>query len=415
MTETTARDGFRALVAAPSFLRLWTIGGCVNAMRWFDVLTAALFTMDMTGSGLAVAVVTAARSFPMLMFGAFAGVLSEAANRKHVMVTAHALAACASASVLLLALLGVAQPWHLGLAAFVSGCVWSTEMATRRRMVGEAVPAPLVPRAMALDTLSGSLMRLIGPISAGAIYEIVGLTGAFAVSMGFYAMAALLGAGLRYSQEVKRLSLAQVPRDLAEGLRFARAHTIINGVLVVTIVMNLLGFPYAALVAPLGRLHFHVSPTLIGVLAAAESCGAFLGGLRLAGGDPPGAGRVLMVGGSLLMLGCVALMPLMPWFWLACLLLVAGGMGSAAFANMQSSLVIMHAPTHMRSRLMGLLTVCIGAGPLGILLVGVLADAFGPLWAIDIIAVFGFVLVVWAGMAWKRREQAELANPGSPQ
>lgn len=413
MTETAARDGFRALIAAPSFLRLWTIGGCVNAMRWFDVLTAALFTMDMTGSGLAVALVTAARSFPMLMFGAFAGVLSEAANRKHVMVAAHSLAAGASAVVLILAALGVARPWHLGLAAFASGCVWSTEMATRRRMVGEAVPARLVPRAMAMDTLSGSLMRLIGPISAGAIYELVGLTGAFAVSMGFYLFAALLGAGLRYSQEVKRLSLAQVPRDLAEGLRFARAHTIINGVLVVTIVMNLLGFPYAALVAPLGRLHFHVSPTLIGMLAAAESCGAFLGGLRLAGGDPPGAGRVLMVGGSLLMLGCVALMPLMPWFWLACLLLVGGGMGSAAFANMQSSLVILHAPMHMRSRLMGLLTVCIGAGPVGILLVGVLADWVGPLWAIDMIAVTGFVLVALAGLVWKRRERVELDKSGS--
>jgi MFS family permease len=122
-----------------------------------------------------------------------------------------------------------------------------------------------------------------------------------------------------------------------------------------------------------------------------------------------------MVGGSLLMLGCVALMPLMPWFWLACLLLVGGGMGSAAFANMQSSLVILHAPQHMRSRLMGLLTVCIGAGPVGILLVGALADWVGPLWAIDMIAVTGFGLVALAGAAWKRREQADLAKRGPAQ
>ena len=45
---------------------------------------------------------------------------------------------------------------------------------------------------------------------------------------------------------------------------------------------------------------------------AAESFGAFLGGLWLAGGDPPGKGRVLMVGGSLLFLVCAALMPLAP-------------------------------------------------------------------------------------------------------
>ena len=45
-----------------------------------------------------------------------------------------------------------------------------------------------------------------------------------------------------------------------------------------------------------------VSPALVGVMAASESIGAFLGGLWLAGGDPPGSGRPLMVGGSLLYL-----------------------------------------------------------------------------------------------------------------
>ena len=53
---------------------------------------------------------------------------------------------------------------------------------------------------------------------------------------------------------------------------------------------------------------------------------------------------------------------------------------------MQTSLIVLHAPAHIRSRLMGLLTVCIGMGPLGILLFGFLADRFGPMLAIDIMA-----------------------------
>ena len=82
-------------------------------------------------------------------------------------------------------------------------------------------------------------------------------------------------------------------------------------------------------------------------------------------------------------------MPLVPAFSLACILLVAGGIGSAAFANMQTSLIVLHAPAHIRSRLMGLLTVCIGMGPLGILLVGVLADRSVRCCAIDIVALAG--------------------------
>lgn len=399
-------QGVRALLAAPGFPRLWSIGCCVNTMRWFDLLAAALFTLDVTGSGFAVAVVSAARTMPMLLFGAFAGVVTEALNRKHVLVFGQCVAFCASLTIAILAWAGVARPWHLAVAAFVSGVVWSTEMATRRRMVGECVPAALAPRALALDTMSGSFTRLLGPVSAGAIYQHLGIAGSFTVSCCFYATAAFLVMGLRYHQTTRPLVLSQVPRELAEGVRFARGHVTIAGVLVVTIAMNLLGFPYNALVAPIGRLVFEVSPLLVGVLAASESFGAFIGGIWLTSGGPRLPGHVLMVGGSMVFLTCVMLMPLMPVFWLACLCLAVAGFGSSAFANMQTSLIVLHAPPHIRSRLMGLLTVCIGMGPLGILLFGALADVLGPLWAIEVAEAVGWVSVAIMGVWWFRRERA---------
>ena len=64
---------------------------------------------------------------------------------------------------------------------------------------------------------------------------------------------------------------------------------------------------------------------------------------------------------------------------------------------MQTSLIIVHAPPHVRSRLMGLLTVCIGMGPLGILLIGALADWLGPLHAVDVMALSGLVVVLGVG------------------
>ncbi|HTC10293.1 MAG TPA: MFS transporter [Acetobacteraceae bacterium] len=405
------RNGLRALLAAPAFLRLWSIGGCVNAMRWFEVLAAALFTLDVTGSGFAVALVTAARTLPMFLLGAFAGVMSEAVNRKYILVIGQLFTAMASATVAMLAWRGLAQPWHVAAAALVSGTVWSTEMATRRRMVGECVEGALVPRALAFDTITNSVTRMLGPIAAGALYQRAGLAGTFTCSAAIYLLAALLAAGLTYRQSTRRLVLALVPRDLAEGLAFARGHVVIAGVLLVTMAMNLLGFSYAALVAPIGRQHFMVSPTLVGVLAAAESCGALLGGLRLASGDPPGSGRVLMVGGSLLFLVCVSLMPLAPSYLVALVLLMIGGIGSAAFANMQTSLIILHAPPYVRSRLMGLLTVSIGMGPLGILLIGAIASQVGPLLAVDIVALCGLVAVTSIGMMWRRNERIAALIP----
>jgi hypothetical protein len=72
---------------------------------------------------------------------------------------------------------------------------------------------------------------------------------------------------------------------------------------------------------------------------------------------------------------------------------------------MQTSLIVLHAPMHIRSRLMGLLTVCIGMGPLGILLMGTIADFVGPMLAIDVVAAAGFVSVCGIGIVWSRRER----------
>jgi MFS family permease len=405
VTVLTSTSGLRALLSSAAFLRLWSIGGCVNTMRSFEVLSAALFTLDATGSGFDVALVSAARTMPMFLLGAFSGVVTEAVNRKQVLVYGQALTCVTSAAVALLAWAGVVQPWHVAVAALVAGVVWSTEMATRRRMVGECVEGRLVSRALALDTMSNSFTRLLGPVFAGVIYQRLGLAGAFGFSACVYAIAAVLAGGLAYRQTIRRVILGNVPRELAEGVRYVRGNLIIGGVLAVTIAMNLLGFPYAALVAPIGRLVFHVSPALVGVLAASEAFGAFLGGAFLTSREPAINGRILMVGGSMLFLACVVAMPLAPGFWIACLLLAIGGFGSAAFANMQTSLIVLHTPIHIRSRLMGLLTVCIGMGPLGILLIGAIADFVGPMLAIEMVAATGFVSVCAIGAVWRRRER----------
>ena len=181
----------------------------------------------------------------------------------------------------------------------------------------------------------------------------------------------------------------------------------IAGVLGVTMAMNFFGFSYTALVAPIGEQQFHVSAALVGVLAAAEPCGALLGGLFLTGGDPPFSGRVLMVGGTLLFMAVEIAMPVSPWFALACAALFMGGFGTAAFSNMQTSLIILHAPATIRSRLMGLLTVCIGAGPLGLLTIGGLAARFGNVVALQVMGAVGLVVVAAIGLAWRRGERRQ--------
>jgi len=132
--------GPRGLLATPGFARLWFAGGIGNAMRWLELLVAGIFTYDATHSAFLVAVVTVARSLPMLFLGPIAGVIAEAFNRKRLLLAQLLLMATTSAVLAGLALSGEIRVWHVALGGVAAGIVWASELAVRRRMIGEAVP-----------------------------------------------------------------------------------------------------------------------------------------------------------------------------------------------------------------------------------------------------------------------------------
>ncbi len=195
--------------------------------------------------------------------------------------------------------------------------------------------------------------------------------------------------GLDFRQEPRRLRFGRIPGEIAEGLAVARATPAILGVVLVTIVMNTSGFCYSALIAPIGLDVYHVSPTLVGMLAAAEPIGAIIIGVALSAGWLRLNGARALLQGSFLFLGGVIAMALSPWYGLAFVLLLIGGLGTAAFSNMQTSLILIEAPPAARSRVMGIVTMCIGTGPIGVLAIGALSERIGPPRAILVMAGIG--------------------------
>jgi MFS family permease len=397
--DTIAAPPPRALLAMPSYARLWLAGGVGNAMRWLELLVAGIFTYEATHSAFLVAIVTAARSLPMLFLGPIAGVIAEAINRKRLLLTQLSVMTATSGVLGVLALAGQARVWHLALGGGIAGIVWACEMAVRRRMIGEVVPGERIGAAVALDTLTNSFARVLGPLCGGAAFEALGLGGAYLLAAALYLAAFVAVLGLDFRQETRRFRLTRIAGDIAEGLHVARATPAIAGVILVTIVMNTFGFCYSALIAPIGLDVYRVSPSLVGLLAAAEPLGAIMVGIALSAGWLRLDGSRALLRGSLLFLGCVILMSLSPWFALAFAFLLIGGLGTAVFGNMQTSLILLEAPPATRSRVMGIVTMCIGTGPLGALLIGALSQRFGPAAAVLTMAGLG---VAGLGLVWRR-------------
>jgi MFS family permease len=396
------RDGALALLRLPDFRRLWTIGAVANVSRWLELLAAGLYVLEVTGSAGIVALTAAARSIPLLLFGPLAGAIAEAVDRRLLLQLGLVATLLSAGAMALLARAGVLAPWHVGIGGFVSGLMWSTELSTRRRMLAEAAGAPAMPRAIALDAMTNATTRMLGPVLGGLAYQALGLDGAFAVSAAGALVCIALAAGVRAPQPVHPLRVRTATRGLAEGIAVAVAHPSVLGVLGITVAMNTLGFSYLALIAPIGRALFDATPLGVGLLAAAEPAGALIGGFLLARrGDRVDGARAFLVG-SLGFLAALAAMPAMPLLALAILLLLAGGIGIAAFGTFQTTLVLTAAPVEARSRMMGLVTMAIGTGPIGMVLSGALADRLGAGPAVTALALAGLAIVGTVGALWMR-------------
>ncbi len=396
----------RELLQLPDFLRLWLVGAFANAMRWLELLASGLFAYEVTGSAFAVTVVVAVRQLPQLAFGAFAGAVSEAVNRKLIVMLALIVPAFVSTVLASLATTGHLALWHVAVGNLVSGTMWATEMSTRRRMVGEVAGPHRIVNAIALDSATSAATRMIGPLLGGMAFQWLGMKGAYTLTALVQFFGAFAMAGLVHAQVTRRLNLARIPAEIVEGLAFARTRPIILLVFGITVITNAFAFSYSGLVAPLGQGEFHVSPALVGLLAAGEPLGSLLGGALLAAGLLRMDRRLAFAGGAALFMAALIVMALSPSYWLGFAVLVIGGFGTAGFSNMQSTLMLTEAPPQMRSRLMGIVTVCIGTGPLGVLAAGALAGEIGPRGAVVVMAASGMLLTA-ALSTWLRRRSPQ--------
>jgi MFS family permease len=81
--------------------------------------------------------------------------------------------------------------------------------------------------------------------------------------------------------------------------------------------------------------------------------------------------------------------------------LLLTGLGGAGFSTMQATLVYLASPPEMRSRILGVLTVCIGTGPIGFLWLGWLADRIGSHHATAVTGVLGLLALAASWNWWK--------------
>jgi predicted MFS family arabinose efflux permease len=343
---------------------------------------------------------TMLRLLPMALFGAFVGAAAERLDRRRVLALLVGISTAVSFSLAVLASFDAIAVWHLAAASFVNGLAWAADNPVRRMMIGDAVGAERIGSALSLDTATNNGTRILGPVLSGLLLATFGITGVFWLSVALYlpSLVAVSRIGLRRQMPAAKPS--SFVNSIREGLGWVRRDRRMLGVFTITIIFNIFGWPATSMVPVIGTDHLGLGPKGVGLLAACDGLGGLLGALFIAGLAPAAwygriyAGAVAMY---LLMVVCFAASPITP---AAALALGLGGMFQAVFAVMQATLVYQSAPVEMRARLLGVLSVCIGTGPIGFLYLGFLAEMFTPRTATMALAAQGMLVMLVTRRYW---------------
>ena len=394
----------RILIGDRDFRRIWLVGSLGWMMRWMELLAVGVFTFETTNSPLMVALVTMARSLPMLLFSAFTGAIADRFDRRRMLLWGMGLLAVTSGVLAFLAISGRIELWHVGLGAFVSGLYGTLEFPVRRTMLGAIAAAKAgaggAGLAMTLDSATNHCMRLVGPILGGLVLQTHGLPGVYVVGVVLFTVGFLLVWGARYQAPDRSAAAPRILAQIVEGLGYIRSNDRVMATLFITMAVNLFGFPYNAMVPVIGAEVLGQDAVATGLLLSSEAVGGLFGALIIANVARPRHFSRIFFFCSIAFLCALFGFSLSHWYPLSLSVLFLGGLGMAGFAAMQSTIIFTSAPPEMRGRLMGVLAVCIGVNPIGVLQVGLLADSFGGAMAVSIITCEGLAAVLLAGLIW---------------
>jgi MFS family permease len=383
------------------FWRLWFVGTVLSTVRWLETVAVGIVVYQQTGSAFVVAMITMLRLLPMGLFGAFVGAFAERFDRRLTQAALLGLLAATSAALAAVAWSGPLDIGLLALGAFINGCGWATDNPLRRMMMGEAVGRERMATAMAFDIGASNISRMLGPTAGGLLLVGIGIEGVFLLS------ALLYGAAIAATLAV-RGRLAPSPGAHAvlartwEAMAIVFADQRLAATMAVTVIYNVFAWPFTSMIPVLARDRLRLGPEGVGFLTSFDGIGAFVGAVLLAMWLTPGWHARGYVGGvAVYLLGVIAF-ALSPTPVLAAAALLLTGLSGAAFATLQATIVYLGAPTEMRSRVLGVLSVCIGTGPIGFVWLGWLADRIGAAHATAITGVLGLLALAATRPLWRR-------------
>jgi MFS family permease len=349
-----------------------------------------------------VGTVIALQFAPALFLAPIGGVLADRFDKRGLLLVTQALAMLQAATLFGLTFTGVVEIWHIQMLALILGVTSAFDMPVRQSFVAEVVPREDLLQAIALNSASFNLARVVGPAVAGVALAVFGFAFNFGVNTLTYT-AVLLGLLLIDTSTLHRVPVPLVRPSirfsLAEGVRYAVRTPSVLWLLVLLGGMSIFAMNFQVLLPLFARITLGLGPVGMGALFAVMGLGSLAGSLTLAFMGERRPRLRLILGGGVAFLAAEVVLGLVRVPAIAYPVVALVGLASMLMVNTINASVQRSVPDALRGRVMALyVTVFAGSGPLGGLFAGGVAQLLGPPAGFILGAVLASIFLVLA--AW---------------
>jgi len=361
---------------------------------WMQTVAAIWVVLSLTGSGVAVGLTTALQFLPMLLIGAWGGLLADRIPKRRLLMTTQALMTIPAAGLFAVTATGVVTPWMVYLAVLAFGTLNAIDNPTRQSFVYEMVGPDRVVNAVSLNSVIVQAARIAGPALAGILIATVGVVPCFGLNaLTFVAMILAL-----WGMDPDRLQAAPVakrePGAIRAGLRYVLRTPELIVPLALMALVGTLGFNFQVVLPLLAKFSFESGAMTYAGLVSAMAVGSIAG--ALVNGHRGRTGPRLIAGGALAFGLSALLAAAMPSLALEVVMLALLGAAAVTFAATINSTLQLAVSPEMRGRVMALYSVVfLGSTPIGAPLTGWLAQNYNPRAALVLAGVSGLV-AAWA-------------------
>lgn len=394
---------FRSL-RSPNY-RIWAAGALVSNIGTWMQRTAQdwlVLTQLTPHNAAAVGIVMSLQFGPQLLLLPWTGFAADHYDQRTLLIVTQAVMGLLALTLGVLTITGFVELWHVYVFAFLSGCASAFDAPVRQIFVAELVGEKDLSNAIALNSTSFNMARMIGPAVAGLTIASVGTGWAFLLNgSSFFAVLASLFF-LRVSGQHAKVRALRTKGSLTEGLRYVWARPDLKAILLMLFLIGTFGMNFPIFISTMAVRVFETDARGYGLLSSTLAIGTIAGALIAAGRERPQF-KSLLNGAAIFGIGCT-LAALAPNYWLFAVALVIIGVGAMTFSNTTNSLMQLTTEPAMRGRVIALrVGVALGGTPIGAPIVGWVADHLGPRWALVVGAVSGILAVGVALYTLKRQ------------